>query len=49
MGNDKEDGSDRRVWDYPVMMSGEETAVSNRDKADIMTCQVGNGELVAQH
>lgn len=29
-------GGDRRVWDYPVMTSGEETAVFNRDKTEIM-------------
>jgi len=29
-------GGDRREWEYPVLTSGEETAVSNREKAEIM-------------
>ena len=32
----KKMGGDRRVWDYPVIISEEETAVSNREKAEIM-------------
>ena len=29
-------GGERREWDYPVIISEEETAVSNREKAEIM-------------
>ena len=29
-------GGDRREWDYRVMTFGEETAVSNREKAEVM-------------
>ena len=32
----KKMGGDRREWEYPVMTSEEVTAVSNRDKAEIM-------------
>lgn len=35
-GMTKRMGGGRREWEYPVMTSEEETAVSNRDKAEII-------------
>uniref|UniRef100_A0A3B3BBF5 Reverse transcriptase domain-containing protein n=1 Tax=Oryzias melastigma TaxID=30732 RepID=A0A3B3BBF5_ORYME len=29
-------GGDRREWDYPVLMSGQETAISDQEKAEIL-------------
>ncbi len=29
-------GGDRRQWEYPVMVFEEETAVANKEKAEIM-------------
>lgn len=29
-------GGDRREWSYPVLVEGNETAVTNREKAELM-------------
>ena len=44
-------GGDRREWKYPVMTSEEVTAVSNRDKAEIMAksfTKILNSENVSE-